>query len=1111
MGRDWWKRLHLDPVLVACFAALLAFPVAASIVAARQPQASQRAAAGGDAPAAGRATAALRDLPAFSARSAERPVRTRSLLTDERAMGAELQSRLRALLGDARGLAALRFATGEDALPAALGGIYPFRDRQLDALLDAALRRPLDRARSLQASDVAALLVLASTADGARFPGATVIALALLERARGGDLCLPQLNLAFVLSAMDGVPDAVVGREFGRAERRCPRDPTALWHHGQYLSRSATLLDRTVTRAALATFRRLRRHPAGAALGRAGEADTELRLGYQREQELQPFSARASFARALTLYRDAQRLDRADRGLRAGAARALAGLGRHRAAAAEQRRALAGRESLAPLAARHVEYLERGHAFADAARAARRLIGRHEFASGRALIGGEPYGEVDDEDTLTPLSVGVDRLKPVVLHVSGRGDAGAGAVTDLSFIPQFREAEALTEHDRWCPAWSLPRDLLLAGEARAALAAVTDDELAPIAGFGCALALTEVTAMAELEAGDRAGALQRLRDAELAESESDLFDMQQNMWRFADRLDRARDAARAWARRRSDAPLPADRLGEIAFLAGDHAVAARSFARSLRLTRSRVRGWTALEAKALLKRGTALGFAGLRADALAQLDRADEVASRVEAAIAAARTAETRNAAATGLEPDYAGVDARRTEIVFTSYHARVQTGDVLLRARDYAAAAEAYEAARERERGLDDSDPEVLARPEALHNNQAIAEAKLGRHDAAVAAAQTALKADPQSPIFLETLAYALRRAGETRRAIAAYRRAVAADPAAFNAWNDLGVVLARAGRLDDAVDAFQRALGVRDDYATAWFNLGVAHSRRGIVHALASQGAFGRAFSADGGLRDRERSFIAEDAVYFTNLDLSKPLPPQWSYAGTRQRAPVAAAGIVLLVLLGLRLGRALLARGFGGNIAGRFIEPVAGLFTRFSRLPVHTPWLVAVLATVAVFAVGLLRGGSAATDELLVLAAGVLLVSLIVGRGRRLAARHAGVTLAQRGWTPGIVLAAIVAALGSAWAPLPVAEPGAPAPAVHWVGPILSGLAALGLLVLAAWLNVPGTLALASAAIVMTASLLTPAKPLDGGFVATGTAGVAAVLALCGGALFLVLGVS
>jgi len=91
------------------------------------------------------------------------------------------------------------------------------------------------------------------------------------------------------------------------------------------------------------------------------------------------------------------------------------------------------------------------------------------------------------------------------------------------------------------------------------------------------------------------------------------------------------------------------------------------------------------------------------------------------------------------------------------------------------------------------------------------------------------------------------------------------------------------------------------------------------------------------------------------------------------------------------------------------------------------------------------------------------------------------------------------------------LPVAEPSESAPNVHWIGPVLTGAAALALLIVAAWLNVPTAMALAGVALVITASLLTPTEPLDGGFVAKGAAGVGAGLALLGGAVFLLIGVS
>jgi hypothetical protein len=70
---------------------------------------------------------------------------------------------------------------------------------------------------------------------------------------------------------------------------------------------------------------------------------------------------------------------------------------------------------------------------------------------------------------------------------------------------------------------------------------------------------------------------------------------------------------------------------------------------------------------------------------------------------------------------------------------------------------------------------------------------------------------------------------------------------------------------------------------------------------------------------------------------------------------------------------------------------------------------------------------------------------------------------------------------------------------------------GGTAFVLLVLGTLTEVPLTTSLGAAALVMAASLLVPVEPLDGGFIAQGTAGLAANLALLGGALFVLLGLS
>lgn len=1137
MGKVRWKRFHLDAVLVACVVALFSFPLGAAVVARGLPIEPAIDAAH---PAAGHDSRRLRVLPAFGPRSAlERQLRDGSLLTDGPRMRRALGTALGELLGRRRSRAVMRLMTSPNALTAAGDGAspeYPFRYPPLEPILESALPARLDSRLTRHVNEVAALLVLAAASDDdLALPGAPAAAFALLHRARAERDCLAQLNLAFLLSTAVEESDPRLLRaleeEFGRAERACPRDLTARWTLGQLLSASATSGHPQLLARARAAFRGLQRRAPGSALGWSGEADAELRLAYH-SGPARPFTARAHFRRALVLYRHASQVD-PQPALAAGTARALAGLGDYGAAAAEQRRALAGRSGLVPVAARLVEYLERDQRFDAAAAAARPLVVSPVRVPPRALIAGGPerfpfaddndaFDSAGGEDALEPLSIGVDRMQSVALRLGGGEPASplplVDSVTDLSFVPQYRAISGVTGHERWCPSWSVRRDRLLSGDPRGALAGLPAQVVDVRSGMPCDIDLAAFGAVATLELGREGEAVQRLRPAgpdalqyssidgepavfaaspaKRAQNLSDLHDMRQNLWRFAGRLGRARAAALAWLKRIPGDPRAADRLGEIAFLARDFDGAARWFGRSVRYTRSTRSGWTAQEAWGLVKRGTALRRAGQRGAAVAVLERADEIATR-----------------AAGTASDDVAADDPRSSFPaqLASYHARVQLGDTLLRSRRYADAAEAYTAAREREpqlraRSVDD----LLARPEALHNNQAIAEAKLGHHEAAVAAARTAVAADPLSAVFRETEGYALRRAGRLAEAERAYAAAVRADPTRFPAWNDLGFVRARQGRLAAAAQAFRRAVGANRGYALGWFNLGVAQARRGPAHALSSQGAFGRAFGRERSLRDRDRRFIADDRVFFTNLDLSKPLPPRWSFADTQEQAPVAAAGLVLALLLGARLGRSLVASRFGGDLAGRLMEPMMSVFARVPRLPQFTPWIVGALATIAVFGVGLVRPGGGSIVEAILVVLGVIALVALVVRGRMLAARRAGVVLGQRGWTPGIALAALVAAAGSAWAPLPVAEPSAPAPGVHWVGPLLTALAALGLLVLGVWLSIPSTLALAAVAIVMTASLLTPTKPLDGGFVATGSAGVAAGLALLAGGLFFALGV-
>jgi tetratricopeptide (TPR) repeat protein len=980
----------------------------------------------------------------------------------------------------------------------------PFLPPPPDRVLDSALSAPLDESTTAAANDLGALLVLAAARFPNRLPNAAPLALAVLTRARAGDACLPQLNLAFLLSTNTVPLDAETERAFREAERRCPDDPTPLWLLGQFQSQRALLDPHEAApsvasdeqlRRPFSTFTRLQRRFPRSSAGWAGAADAHLRIAYQLRAS-QQFTRRSQYRRALALYRRARALD-PDPALAAGEARAQAGLRLYEEASRSQRRALTGAPRPAQLQAALVEYLERARTFAAAAEEAASLAASPRFPRGPALFAElDATGSLLDEEELGALSLGSGRVlgvQLVVLPLFRPPLTNGVAVLDISFIPEFRNVPGLTGYHRWCPGWERRRDLILAGRPEAALDALParfvdirpESEIDECPEQGAPL----LAAMAELERGNGDTARLRLRSSNVdtnGRPSAYLHDARQNLWRFAGDLERARAAVDEWTSAMPGSSIAFGRAGEIAFLDRDYDRAAELFATAARLARVQSGTWSRAEAETLLKRGTALELAGKYSEALAVLGESDEVASRVH-----------------GL--------TRSRRAAYLSYSARLQMGDTYLRQHRYEAAVEHYAAAREHERDLEQVRAGAQGRrPEVLDNNQALVEMRLGNAAGAVEAARRALKADELSPIFLQTLGLALERAKEPDQAVDAYRAAVREDPSLYPAWNDLGVALAGQDRLEEAADAFGHAVGVRREYGFAWFNLGVALERLGPEHAAASQGAFGRAVRADPDLRGRERTFVTDSDPYFTTLDLSKPLPPKWEFATTQERAPVAAAGFAIALLLGLQLSRTLVGQSRRGE-AQQWLEVSRNALDRLPRALASPAGIVAIAATVIVFLLPLLLSAEASWTSAILLVLGVAILIMIVLRSRVLIASRAGVTLRQRGWTPGILAGLVLAAIGLAWAPLPVVETSKPAAAVHWIGPIAAGAAALCLLPLAVALEVPNTMALGSAALVMAASLLTPIEPVDGGFVAKGPVGLVASVAALATALFLLLGLS
>ncbi len=1024
-GRRGRRRATaINVAVLAGVAALVTFPVAARIAADRLPREAPPALA----PlSAGVAHPPLRDVP----------VGLRGGTIDAAAIR---------LLGETRARRLLRIVrTGTSGDP--LRGRYPYHYPPLDRVLPAAFAP----GQVAAATDLGGKLILLDRAPSGH-TWAAPAAFAVLDRARAGGACDPAIDVLLLVAADQyATPDRTIASEAARAQAACRGDPTPGWLYGEYQSTVALPgmgRDAGERRRSAATFARLVHDLPGAGAAWSGPADALVREALATPSD-RPWVARHLYERALARYRRASQLNpgpEADTGV----ARALAGLGRYREAAALQRRAVDRMPRVQLPLAQLVVYLEGAHRWAAAAQSADELL-RLRPPRGPALYPAprttseftlhDAYGPVSLAAGAAPLSVHLAQL-PVEV-------SPATLVLDFTFLPPFRDSP-IVGSERWCTGFSRARDRLLAGRPEEALAArgffaaapgqqcYRDDDTSLLAG------------VARIEAGDPRAARR-----------GDLQDERQNLWRWAGELGHAERAAREWARLMTAGSLPLLRLGEIEFLRHRYDDAARDFGAAARRARERSRPRRQDEAEAMLDRGAALVAAGRRDEGEDALRAADEL-------------------------PALVGV----------SYYARVQLGEAAREAGALPAAAEAYAAARERM-------PELLttSRPfhrEQLENNAAIVDIALGRTAAAVASTRRALAVDPENPAFLMTAAFAAHRNSDDAQAIRLNRAALAADQTAYPAANDLGVLLARHGHDDAAVAALRRSVGEAPDYALGWFNLGVVLAGMGPLHLLGSQGALAKAFSLDPALRDRERTPTLDEKTYRTGLDVSRPLPPEWTFAASQRHAPAKTAGLAILLAAAFGLGRALQARS-GRALAETWLERIDRASGRFKPLGRLTHPAIAIVATLAVLSLPLIRDPGGGTSAAFAGALGLVVLVGVALRGRSAAARREPAPAEPgRTWPPGVAFGLGAAAAGLTWAPLPVL--GAKAtPRLHWAAPAALAVVAVPLVLATVWLDVPLTRALAAAALVMAASLLTPIKPMDGGAIAaagTTAAGIAGI---------------
>ena len=971
---------------------------------------------------------------------------------------------------------------------------YPYRYPALDAVLDKA--PPASFASGATALG-AALTVLAAQPAGVAIQNAGKAAYSVLNRARTAGGCAPQLDLFLLLAADENTSPDILRREEQRTESVCPHDPTPGWLLGQsqlrglplsssarfiFPARSVKVRALTALRSAIATFRHLAAAYPGDTGVLTGLGDAYLRAGTHL-RTTEPFTARQDLRSAMEAYSRASALGDT-RGAAPGLARALIGLGEPTEAARVLRPFARASAFPGPLLEMLITADEAAHDFRAAETAARHLdqLGTPAYPHGVALFP-ESAGDGTDslDDASLPLSFGADQLATLSATLVFSGGAG-GSVQDLSFIPGYRDDPGVTGTQPSCASWTWRRDALLNGHPAEALAgwpAQSQFNSVRPSHFAC-LPAGNLKQIAQTEAPRQAG--------ENNSGSYNVTDGRQNLLRWAGDFQAAKKRAEQWQTTAGgkDA-LPALRVGEIDFLTHQYNAAAAEFGLAAR--RWRLLSWSDdLDAwQAELDRGAALLAAGRTSEGAQLLRPLDSLGTQ-------------RYAYESSL-PNGQGADAA-LQFAALSYYACEQLADYERESGNLHAAVEDYATAL-------DWTPQVGegsgVRPEVLDNNAALAYLRLGDTSIAAGLESKALAADPVDPVFLMSAGFIADRAGQVAEAARYDRRALDSDPGAFPAANDLGVELTREHHDGTAVTALRQAVRASPAYALGWFNLGVLESKLGPSHLLASQGAFAAAYSLDPALKDRRPELTIDAKVYRTALDLSKPLPPRWSFSQLQRPAPAAAAGLLAIVLLGLGLAR---ASGRGGSaIAGQWLDPMSERLqsVRLLQRLSHPGWALA--ATIATFLLAFLRR-AAAPAEIAAYSTGVLVLAAAAMAARSAQARRQGIKITQSSWPTAIVFGLVTGTIGLPWAPLPVVRTdGEDNPRLHLAAPLILAALSLPLFAESAWLHTPLTQAWAVAALIMSASTLLPIGPLDGAHV--GKAGIVAGAGVAGGALLVGLG--
>lgn len=955
------------------------------------------------------------------------------------------------------------YLTSREIYPSIGNYSYPFDYGEIDDLVDSLLTTDAVTTSPGDVLDLASMLAVLGAVEwenpefDAPYNLAGPVAYSILRRAvELAPSCDLQTSLAWVVS-LGANPQAEPMRlETDRAAELCGADdPTPLWLFAATVGGSVVrpmfsgvnlLLPSELVAISDAAFAELRERFPDLPVGWAGLADVYLsRADEVAAARSAPFQVRAWRREALALYETA-RSKSASPALLPGHAQALASLGRYDDA---------------------LEVL--GSAPDQTGLRVRIGTSRALFAAGRwseaAIDARLPvvlphWVQLRQEQSL---GLGVEVLSYGVIPDYTLNEAGGAFTDDRGYLPRARRG---TEVSSICRGQAELVALLLDRLPDEALARIdegltayrVDDITQCEVPDGSETATEEIRGWASMLQGESPPDEDADRD----------YGELQNLLRTYGELTAAAEVNAAWVKDAPESPRAWRMSGETHYLLEDYAEAERDLERALDLVVRASDDWSVGEPVGEGEHRTLRVQLAAVAEAQGDIGRAEGL---LESVVAEPLDDST----------DYFSEAAR--------FYALSDLGRLQAANEEWAAAAQTLADALDERLAANDRfttfgqerSERILSglSKGAQHNNLALALSNLD-DDEAIDVAVAARRQDPASPIFRDTLAYALQGAGQTERAVRLYRAALASDPTSYVSATNLAVLLATDDPgSKEARRLLDQATRIDPGYALAWHNLGVVQSQTwSPLDFLRGQRSLAKAHRLDGDLRGAGLTLLADETVYESGVDVSAPLPPDWTYgASARDRGDGFVWTLVLLLLLRV-------AWALGLDRVSELVLRLAETHqdkVSWWRGPWTASWALAVSLAIVLWT-GVARMGW--SSGLLVSTAAVAAVVALPLTVRAAHSPGAGLR-AHYTWPPGVAAGATLSVVGLTFVPYPALRerPDGDSVRARWVGPLALAASCLVFVLLSLVTAVPLAGLLAATSLAVLASMLTPVPPFDG----------------------------